>query len=68
MDFYEKELVNFGGIYGDAIVPTTVQQPLITTTGLDGKQTVRFQESTAVIAQTKTIVQVQPSTTVASGL
>ncbi len=58
MDFYEKELVNFGGIYGDAIVPTTVQQPLITTTGLDGKQTVRFQESTAVIAQTKTIVQV----------
>ncbi len=68
MDFYEKELVNFGGIYGDAIVPTAVQQPLITTTGLDGKQTVRFQESTAVIAQTKTIVQVQPSTTVASGL
>ncbi len=56
MDFYEKELINFEGIYGDAIVPTTVQQPLITTTGLDGKQTVRFQESTAVKAQTKTIV------------
>lgn len=68
MDFYEKEVSNFGGIYGDAIIPTTVQQPLITTTGLDGKQTVRFQESMAVIAQTKTIVQVQPSTTVASGL
>jgi len=68
MDFYEKELSNFGGIYADAIVPTRLQQELITVTGINGKQTVRFSESAAVIAQTKTIVQVQPSTTVSSSL
>ena len=62
-DFYTKALVNFPQ-YSDCIVPNYVPNQLIKSSGLNAKPTYRSQEASTVVAQTRNIVILQPSTTV----
>jgi len=63
-NFFNKAISNFGGTYANAIIPTTVADSLTQSKGINGNITVRNADSATVIAQTRTIVQAQPSTTV----